>query len=333
MNIDWATLQPTAYQFNMDGYNINYSLPNELEATVNGSVILQGERESAMITGEINIANALFTKRFDPESEILRAGQQGPLPLAAEELRGINLDLAVRGDRIVVNNNFADMELILDLRLLGSAAEPVITGRAEVREGEVFYRDRKYTITSGVIDFVNPNRFEPHFDFRAETRVKEYRIFLEFHGTFDRLYPTLSSDPAESTIDILNLLAIGKVRDNRFPSDTERLQEQLLGLALSGFVTRQVTGQLERRAEKLFGIDRFRIDPFFPGGSNNLSPRVTVGEQISDRLSVIYSRNLSELAEQVLLLEYRLSPTMLIVGSREEDGSYAVDIHLQHSFR
>jgi hypothetical protein len=333
VNVDWATLQPTSFQFNIEGSGVNYSIPQELSATLDASLILRGSLKDSILTGAIDVRNALYTKRYEPEAELLHAQQQ-PLPMAADELRNVRLDLALRGDEgIRVDNNFADMEVILDLRVLGTGAEPVITGRSEVKEGEVYYRDRKYTITSGVIDFVNPYRMEPHFDFRAETQVKEYRIFLEFHGTPDRLYPNLSSDPAESVIDILHLLAVGKVRDNPFPSDTERLQEQLLGLALSGFITRQVTGQLERRAERLFGIDRFRIDPFFPGGSNNLSPRVTVGEQITDRLSVIYSRNLSENAEQVLVFEYQLSPTMVLIGSREEDGSYAVDMHLKHSFR
>jgi autotransporter translocation and assembly factor TamB len=333
VNVDWSTLQPTSFQFNIEGTGVDFDIPQELQATLDASLILRGSLEDSVLTGAVDVREALYTKRFEPEAELLRAQQQ-PLPVAADELRKIRLDLALQGDEnIRVDNNFADMEVILDLRILGSAAEPVFTGRAEVKEGEVYYRDRKYTVTSGVIDFVNPYRLEPHFDFRAETQIKEYRVFLEFHGTPDRLFPTLSSDPAESTIDILHLLAVGKVRDNPFPSDTERLQEQLLGLALSGFITRQVTGQLERRAERLFGIDRFRIDPFFPGGSNNLSPRVTVGEQISDQLSVIYSRNLSANAEQVLVFEYELSPTMVLIGSREEDGSYAIDMHLKHRFR
>ena len=331
--LDLAALLPADFQFNIEGTGMNLSLPRELDAVVDSSLIMRGNLQDAVLTGEIDIRSALYTKRFDPEAEILRAQQQ-LLPIAAEELRNIRLDLALRGeDDIRVDNNLADMEVIVDLQIVGTAAEPVITGRTEVREGQVYYRDRRYTITSGVIDFVNPYRIEPHFDFRAETQVKEYRIFLEFHGTLDRLYPTLSSDPAESTIDILHLLAVGKVRANPFPSDTERLQEQLLGLALSGFITRQVTGELEQRAERLFGVDRLRIDPFFSGGSNSLSPRVTVGEQITDSFSVIYSRNLSKNADQVLVFEYQLSPTMILIGSREEDGSYAIDIHLKHSFR
>ena len=257
-----------------------------------------------------------------------------PLPLTTAQMRNISLDLTLSGDEnIFVRNNSADMEIMIDLRLLGSLAEPVITGRVEVAEGEVYYRDRKYLISSGVIDFINRYRIEPHFDFRAETQVKEYRIFLDFHGTPERLYPVLSSDPPRSEIDILHLLAVGKVRDNPFYSDAERLQEQLLGLGLSGFLTKQVTGELERRAEQLFGIDRFRIDPFFAGELTDPTARVTIGEQIDDRLALVYSRNLAENAEQVIILEYKLSPSMMLVATREEDGSYGVDLHLQHRFR
>ena len=334
VDIDWAGLQSDDFQFNIEGSGLQFTLLEGLDALLDGTLIFRGGAQSSMLSGDITVRRALYTKRFDPEAEIVRLQQQQVLQVTSEELRNISLDLDIKGsDGIVVDNNFADMEVLLDLRLLGDMAEPVLTGRAEVSAGEIFYRDRKYSITRGVIDFVNPYQLEPYFDFRAVTQVKEYRVFLEFHGTMDRLFPELSSDPPVSTIDVLHLLAVGRIRDNPFPSDTEQLQEQLLGVALSGFITKQVTGELERRAERLFGIDRFRIDPFFPGGSNNLTPRITIGEQLTDRLSVIYSRNLAENTEQVMLVEYRLSPTMMLVGTQQEDGSFGIDLLLKHRFR
>lgn len=338
VQMNWATMTPVSYQFTVQGTDIHMTFEEGLDALFSSSLVFRGTGENLRISGDVNVERAKYTRRFDPEAEITRMFTQGKVAFADESLRNISLDIGLKGDEeIVVDNNFAQMQLTLDLRLLGTVAEPVITGRAEVLKGDVFYRDRRYRIDVGVIDFVNPNKIEPQFDFRAQTQVKDYRIFLELHGTLDRLYPELSSDPPESSIDILNLLATGKVRDNPFPSDIERSQEQLLGLGLSGFLTKQITGELERRAERLFGIDRFRIDPYIIPETTDTTARVTVGEQLTDDLSVIYSRNIATRNLEVLVFEYRLSPSLLIVGTREEDESftisYGVDIHLQHRFK
>ena len=334
IEMSWVSMEPLSYQFTLQGNNIQYPFLPGVDTTVDASLAMRGQGPELAISGDINITRASYTLRFDPEAEFARLSNVEPVPVVDEKLRNIKLDIGIRGEEgIRVDNNFAQMDLALDLRLQGSMAEPGMTGRAEVLRGEVFYRDRKYRINTGIIDFVNPNRIQPQFDFRAETQVKDYRIFLDFHGSPERLYPELSSDPVVSSIDILNLLAVGNIRENPFPSDNEKVQERLLGLGLSGFLTKQITGEFERRAEDLFGIDRFRIDPFILERGATPTARVTIGEQLTDKLSVVYSSNLSKDDQQVLVFEYRLSPSLLLVGTREEDGSYAVDIHLQHRFK
>lgn len=335
VEIDWENLDLTYYQFDIDGTMLRVSLPDELEASFNGSLVFRGTLNESLLTGDIQVISAYYSKRIDPEKELIRLKQERqPLKLTEETLAQVKLDMGISGsENILIDNNLAKMEVLIDLRLIGTLDEPVLKGRVEVNRGEVFYRERKYTISSGLINFEDPSSMVPIFDFRAETLVKEYRIFLDFHGTLDRLYPELTSDPPQSTIDILHLLAVGKIRDNPFPSDVERLQSQLLGLGVSGFLTKQVTGELERRAERLFGIDRFRIDPFLLGDSANPAARITIGEQLTDDFTIVYSSNLTRETEDVLMFEWRLSPTVLLVGTRDEDESFGIDIHLQHRFK
>lgn len=334
VDMNWAALEPAGFKLTAQGTDLQLRPLDGLDARFSSLIAISGDSRQMNVTGDVNLTRARYTARFDPEAELARLTPQAPTPVVDESLKAIKLDIGIHGrEGIKVDNNFADMDLALDLRLLGNLAEPGMTGRAEVTKGEVYYRDRKYRIDTGVIEFTDPARIVPQFDFRAETQVKEYRIFLEFHGTMERMYPELSSDPDVSSLDIINLLAVGKIRDNPFPSESEALQERLLGLGLSGFLTKQITGELERRAETIFGIDRFRIDPFLLDRGNNPTARVTVGEQLTDSLSVVYSSNLSRDDQQVLVFEYRLSPSMLLVATREEDGSYALDIHLQHRFR
>ncbi len=49
-----------------------------------------------------------------------------------------------------------------NLRLTGTAADPVLLGRASLTGGDLVFQGNRYVLQSGVIDFVNPiaNRAE-----------------------------------------------------------------------------------------------------------------------------------------------------------------------------
>lgn len=332
--LDMAKLQPRSYKITAEALNLRFPLAEGGFARGGGVLAISGDFERTLLTGQINLDQVLYTARFDPESEVARLTAAQPLPVPDDQLRNVKLDVLIKGeDNIVIDNNFADMRVKTDVRLMGNAIEMGARGRVEVLEGDIFYRDRKYTITTGVIEFTEEHRVAPKLDFSAETQVKDYRIFLDLHGTPDRLYPELRSDPAESNLDILNLLAVGDVRDNRFVTDDERARENLLGLGVSGFLTKQFTGEIEQRAEQVLGIDRFRIDPLILDLGATPTARLTVGEQLSEDFTVIYSTNVSRDDQQVLVLEYQLSPSVLLVATREKDGSFAVDMHLKKLFR
>ena len=59
-----------------------------------------------------------------------------------------------------------------DLTLRGTYDKPVLFGRADIGRGEVTFEGRRYRVTRGAIDFINPNRIEPFFDVEAETTVR-----------------------------------------------------------------------------------------------------------------------------------------------------------------
>jgi translocation and assembly module TamB len=89
-----------------------------------------------------------------------------------------------------------------------------------------------------------------------------------------------------------------------------------------------ISSQLGGRVEKLFGITSFRVDPFLAGTGTeqNAATRVTVQQQVSKNISVIYSTNVTGSQEEVIQIEYQVRPDLSIVALRDINGTFSLDI-------
>jgi translocation and assembly module TamB len=75
---------------------------------------------------------------------------------------------------------------------------------------------------------------------------------------------------------------------------------------------------IARATDKLFGLNRFELDPIVAGQTGNPTARLTVGRQINRNLLATYSTNLSQDQNQVLALEYRVSNRLSFVAAYEQ---------------
>jgi translocation and assembly module TamB len=323
--------KPDRLLFRANGDNVVLVYPKGVESVITGSLNLSGNWENKTVTGDIDLSRLRYTRRFDPEEVIL--GGAG-LKSAGVTRRSVffdnmELNIAVRADdNIHMENNFAQAELAADFRLVGTFRKPVLLGRVEVLNGFLFYRDRTFNIISASLDNFDRAAFNPVFDFRARTKVKSYNIYVSVNGTKEKMYPVISSEPSLPTIDVINLLALGKPRGSIY----ERSEETLMGIGLSSILSQSLVGGIEKGAAEIFGFDRFRIDPFLLGGKTDPTARLTVGKRITRDLNIIYSTNIGRTQEDVLILEYRLGDRTLFVASRDEYGAYGVEIQFESKF-
>ena len=91
---------------------------------------------------------------------------------------------------------------------------------------------------------------------------------------------------------------------------------------------------MEARARRLFGFERFSIDPFFePGQQRSPGPRVTLGKQLTEKLTVTYQTVIGNPEQgNFVSLEYRLANWLTAIGTRDVDGSLALDFRLKKRF-
>jgi translocation and assembly module TamB len=285
-----------------------------------------------MLSGALTLTDATWSREYDLVSGILsdREGRSffGDFP-GKEGLAGLRLNVDIRApSSLRIHNSLATLEASADLELRGTVGEPVLLGRSEARRGEIHFLGQRYNITSGKVDFVDPSRIEPFVDLTAETRVRSYRVELRLTGTPERFFPELTSDPPLRTVDILRLLAGANERDILIGNE----EEELAGVATATLLTERLTQEVGRRAERLFGLDRFSIDPFLVGQFANPTARVSLGKQITRQLSINYSTNLNDTTEAIILIEYTPDGPMSWILSRDEDGDVGIDVKFRKSF-
>jgi len=99
----------------------------------------------------------------------------------------------------------------------------------------------------------------------------------------------------------------------------------------SALLSEAISSQLGGRVERLFGITRFRVDPGLTsvGASSsgqNAAARVTVEQQVTPNLTVLYETNVTSTQQQVIQIEYNLNRNISVVGLRDQNGTFGVDI-------
>ncbi len=328
-------LRPGSVDLRMHGSGVRLRYPEGLVATIEGDLALQGSPGERMVSGNLLLSDALWTREYDLVSGILSDREGEPLfsDFAEDELlRDVRLDVRIRAPgSLEVRNSLAAIDASAELELRGTLREPVLLGRSEASRGEMYFLGQRYEITAGKVDFVNPDEIEPFVDLTAEARVRSYRVELRLTGTPDRFYPELSSDPPLRTVDILRLLAGAsdrEIQDTLVGNETE----ELAGVGVASLLTERLSQEVGKRAERLFGLDRFSVNPFLVGQFANPTARVSLGKQITRELAVNYSTNLNSTTEAIILIEYTPEGPMSWILSRDEEGDIGVDVKFRKSF-
>ncbi|UCC40176.1 MAG: translocation/assembly module TamB domain-containing protein [Candidatus Aminicenantes bacterium] len=239
----------------------------------------------------------------------------------------LTLNVRIRAnDNAWMENSLGRIRGRFDLTLTGNVNAPIVLGEIEAIGGDVYFQDRKFRILSGRVGFFNPLTIEPFLSFKGETYVKDYRVTFSLEGPIERLNPEFSSSPPLPPEDVLALLALGESFKRTYSYDTST---QLSTASLLSF---QLSEEAKKRAEGLFSIDRFRIDPFIMGTSAEMTARLTIGKKISKNFFILYSTNLATQKEEIARLEWELTNDLSIVGTRDEKGRVSIDVKIHKRF-
>ncbi|MCD4654360.1 translocation/assembly module TamB, partial [bacterium] len=97
------------------------------------------------------------------------------------------------------------------------------------------------------------------------------------------------------------------------------------------YVTGSLQEQIEQRFEYWMGFDEFSIDPIMSTSNESPSAKFTVKKRFGPDLSVLYSRSASSSGD-LLLIEYKISDNLFILGQKTEDNSIGANIRYRWEF-
>ncbi len=308
-------------------------------ATVSGDLALTGDDAIRTARGDLVLERGLYTEDLDLGLGAL-LGRLGPSPIASvapSALDNIALDvrIGIPPGAIEVRNNVARVKANGDLQARGTFGRPLLFGKIEAEEGgRLTLRGLKYELNSGDILFANPVRIEPFFDLSATTSVREYQISFELTGTAKRLAPRFSSYPQLSDAQIVSLLANGELpTSSSFAGSAPVSTDQSVAGAARDLLASVATDAVAGRTKDLFRLDRLNIDPVFQGSTFD-APKLTIGKQIAKDLTVTYSyKAATSNQEQLVVVDYQISPRVLLQFVRDEQGVYSVEVKIRQVIR
>ncbi len=318
------------FRLNVRGTNITAPLPPDFITTGDAEGEISGFREgnemNTLIRGTFNARRSVYTKDIDVADIVSgRGGGGGSLSAGSDgsssSFLGVpKLDIRIEGrDALVVRNNLADLTASASLRVTGDTEFPQISGRITANSGTIFFRKDRYEVQRGTLEFPPNTSIEPYINLQAETEIKGYQIIVSLVGNItdtESLNATVRSNPGLPQPDVISLITTGNLANT--DSGIPTLAQSGINTAAEILTDSFINNPASRATDKLFGLNRFELDPIISGQRLNPSARLTVGRQINRNLLVTYSTNLSEDQNQVLALEYRVSNKISVVAQYEQ---------------
>jgi autotransporter translocation and assembly factor TamB len=333
--IDLKAFRPSRLDLMLKAHDLPLMIPDTLETRLNAELDIRGTPEKSVVSGDIQMIEGKYYKdiRLNLAESLGKKSREQALPASEipwSFLKNMTLDITTRyREPFIVDNNMALLALKPDLRLYGSVNQPLISGRAQIESGTVYFQKKEFTVKKGVFDFINPYKIEPAIDVQSQMKIREWTVFLNISGTPDNLKFTLSSDPWETQENILSLLITGRTTQELIANEggLSRSSTQILADILAETAQKQI-----KDATGLDVVELEYTEATEPETSDEV--KVTVGKELSQRVTVKYGMQTKNARViQQVITEYKFLENLLINAFQDTEGHYGGGLQFRLEFR
>jgi translocation and assembly module TamB len=313
--------------------------PAEFTSVLDGRLRLTGTPENTQLNGLLTVKQMYVSEDFDLlrwMTQMAAAAAQATSPtLASPAAARVHLNIAVASEpEVRLESHNLTATASIDLRLRGTAANPVALGTVRLLSGRALVRNNEFTVTRGEITFADPYRTRPVLDVEARTRVQAYDLTLDLSGPPDRMRLSYRSDPPLPAEDIPTLLALGTTLQAQPLAGGLSSQRSFSSVGASALLSQALSTQVSSRVQRIFGVSRIRIDPNVNSPVATGGARVTVEEQVARNLTLTYVTNTSsQYQERIFQFEWDLSDHTSLIGVRDQNGVYGLELRFRRRLK
>jgi translocation and assembly module TamB len=303
-------------QFNLalQAKSVRLLYPDGLRSSLEANLAYSGTPQASTLSGRVLLNRLSFTQDFDLSKFADQFSGSNALaqPGFADTVK---LAVAVQSQDLNATSSQISIAGIAALQVGGTAADPVITGRATLSSGELFYRNVRYQLQSGIITFDNPTETHPVLNLSVTTIVEQYNLTLALRGPLDKLATSYTSDPPLATADIINLIARGRTTQESAAQST----------STDSMIASQAASEVSGSLQKLAGISSLSIDPTLGGNGQSPSTQVAIQQRVTKNLLFTFSTDVSQPGSEIVQGEYQINKQWSVSVARDQLGGFSAD--------
>ena len=321
-----------------------------------GSILLKGKEPPYLITGALEVVQALWTRSFSKQGGAVgnRGDRFMPKDLEKRSSGGWwVMDLGVNAPQgFYVRNEILDAEFKGRARLIGEPESPKLLGEGQLVQGKVLFKDRPFVFESAKVIFDDPYSINPRFTATAVSEVNQYKIRVLASGRSTQWKLEFSSTPFLPENEIFSVLSSGSAsgdagrfqfRDRSLVNQGEAASLILHSMDFSKDVQKKTGFQfdVQEAIDNQAAASIFRPQNL---SENIAAPKLVLKRSLGRNLSFSFgstvgigSRSLREVNA-----EYKVSTGVSMMGvwnnieeanSRETRTSFGLDLKFNRRFK
>ncbi|MBY8976564.1 translocation/assembly module TamB domain-containing protein [Rhodobacteraceae bacterium NNCM2] len=249
---------------------------DDVTARIDGNIDVTGPVSGLDVTGAITLETVEVRLVSNASANIVDLGdvtiKGAPPPEEDEAGSSISLDLTINSPgRVFVRGRGLQSTWGVDMKVQGTAAKPIVTGRVEKVRGTLSLIAKSFDLTRGQIDFEGGDPIDPRLDitFERETDDLTGRIVITGKSSDPKL--NFTSSPSLPEDEVLPRTIFGK--SSQALTGSQAIQ---LGIGIATLMNGDLDG-----IRGLAGLDSLSVDQDDDGNAS-----LSAGKEVADGVYV-----------------------------------------------
>jgi autotransporter translocation and assembly factor TamB len=326
----------------------------QYRATANGQIKVGGTAVAPVITGNVEILDALLRPDLafltsgppppdttihlvsttvpasppnlipinpscppSPKIVVLPSTKLKPVGKSVNNQPELSVDMMVHLRRdIWVKQENGSAELTGDVHVVKAASEPLrLIGEVETVRGWLNVMDKQFKVTKAKIAFTGGVPIDPGLDITADYQAQQYLVHVIVGGTANKPTLTFKSEPDLEQADILSVLLFGKPTSQLSGGERTDLKTRASEVA-TGFAASQVSHQVSQA----LGLEEMDIELRQTGRG------VGIGSYLGQNTYATFSQDFSQQGGQRVDLEHYLTRHIEVDTDTTARGDRGADV-------